>query len=119
MLMLMKGKYSTTTHCFYNIEVCAAGICDACSMLMKGKYSDMTHCFTKLWSVLQVSVMHAFIDEGKYSDMTIDKALRQMLKDFKLPGKHSTCIGFRIFSLSSECNLEYNNSMACILGFRI
>ena len=33
--------------------------------------------------------MHAFIDEGKYSDMTIDKALRQMLKDFKLPGEHS------------------------------
>lgn len=36
---------------------------------------------------LEVSVMHAFIDEGKYSDMTIDKALRQMLKDFKLPGE--------------------------------
>jgi len=31
--------------------------------------------------------MHAFIDEGNYSNMTIDKALRQMLKDFKLPGK--------------------------------
>ena len=30
--------------------------------------------------------MHAFIDEGNYSNMTIDTALRQMLKDFKLPG---------------------------------
>ena len=36
---------------------------------------------------LQVSVMHAFIDEGDYSNMTIDKALRMMLTDFKLPGK--------------------------------
>ena len=31
--------------------------------------------------------MHAFIDEGDYSNMTIDKALRMMLKDFKLPGE--------------------------------
>ena len=31
--------------------------------------------------------MHAFIDEGNYSNMTIDKALRKMLKDFKLPGE--------------------------------
>lgn len=37
--------------------------------------------------LLQVSVMHAFIDEGNYSGLTIDKALRQMLKDFKLPGE--------------------------------
>lgn len=36
---------------------------------------------------MQVSVMHAFIDEGDYSSMTIDKALRKMLKDFKLPGE--------------------------------
>ena len=36
---------------------------------------------------MQVSVMHAFIDEGNYSDMTIDKALRLLLKAFKLPGK--------------------------------
>ncbi|KAL3134912.1 hypothetical protein ABBQ32_007876 [Trebouxia sp. C0010 RCD-2024] len=36
---------------------------------------------------LEVSVMHAFIDEGDYSNMTIDKALRMMLKDFKLPGE--------------------------------
>ncbi|DBA73285.1 hypothetical protein WJX77_003623 [Trebouxia sp. C0004] len=36
---------------------------------------------------LEVSVMHAFIDEGNYSGLTIDKALRQMLKDFKLPGE--------------------------------
>ncbi len=40
--------------------------------------------------LLQVSVMHAFIDEGNYSGLTIDKALRQMLKDFKLPGKHAS-----------------------------
>lgn len=50
---------------------------------------------------MQVSVMHAFIDEGDYSSMTIDKALRKMLKDFKLPGelvwphpgrpKHASC----------------------------
>lgn len=31
--------------------------------------------------------MHAFIDEGDYSNMTIDKALRMMLTDFKLPGE--------------------------------
>ena len=30
--------------------------------------------------------MHAFIDEGNYRDMTIDKALRLLLKDFKQPG---------------------------------
>lgn len=36
---------------------------------------------------MQVSVMHAFIDEGDYSNMTIDKALRMMLKEFKLPGE--------------------------------
>lgn len=36
---------------------------------------------------MQVSVMHAFIDEGDYSSMTIDEALRKMLKDFKLPGE--------------------------------
>ncbi|KAL0043362.1 hypothetical protein WJX79_002614 [Trebouxia sp. C0005] len=36
---------------------------------------------------LEVSVMHAFIDEGDYGGLTIDKALRQMLKDFKLPGE--------------------------------
>ena len=36
--------------------------------------------------MVQVSVMHAFIDEGDYSNMTIDTALRMMLKDFKLPG---------------------------------
>jgi len=40
--------------------------------------------------LLQVSVMHAFIDEGNYSGLTIDKALRQMLKDFKLPGKNAS-----------------------------
>ena len=34
--------------------------------------------------------MHAFIDEGNYTGLTIDKALRQMLKDFKLPGKHAS-----------------------------
>ena len=38
---------------------------------------------------MQVLVMHAFIDEGNYSDMTIDKALRLLLKDFKLPGEDS------------------------------
>ena len=43
--------------------------------------------------------MHAFIDTGNYSDMTIDKALRLLLKDFKLPGechwqfKHMQSIG--------------------------
>ena len=31
--------------------------------------------------------MHAFIDEGNYSNLTIDKALRMMLKDFKLLGE--------------------------------
>lgn len=36
--------------------------------------------------------MHAFIDEGNYSNMTIDKALRMMLKDFKLPGELCTDI---------------------------
>ena len=41
---------------------------------------------------MQVSVMHAFIDEGNYSDMTIDRALRMMLKDFKLPGELLTDI---------------------------
>lgn len=39
---------------------------------------------------MQVSVMHAFIDGGEYSSMTIDKALRLLLKDFRLPGECPT-----------------------------
>ena len=46
----------------------------------------------KICCDMQVSVMHAFIDEGNYSDMTIDRALRMMLKDFKLPGELLTDI---------------------------
>lgn len=47
--------------------------------------------------------MHAFIDEGDYSNMTIDKALRLLLQDFKLPGEQSksVCVG-KTFGLSAQ-----------------
>ena len=52
---------------------------------------------------MQVSVMHAFIDEGDYSNTTIDKALRMMLKDFKLPGELFTD-NHRNHSLQNMCS---------------
>lgn len=35
---------------------------------------------------LQIAVMHAYIDQENYSDLTIDAALRELLKGFRLPG---------------------------------
>lgn len=55
--------------------------------------------------------MHAFIDKGNYSDMTIDKALRLLLKDFKLPGE---CHGqFKHMQSMSADNSSDNAAADC------
>lgn len=35
---------------------------------------------------MQVAVMQAYIDQESYSNLTIDAALRELLKGFRLPG---------------------------------
>ena len=41
---------------------------------------------TKVLFVMQIAVMHAYIDQENYSSLTIDAALRELLKGFRLPG---------------------------------
>ena len=36
---------------------------------------------------LQVAIMHAYIDLHSYAGLTIDAALRKLLKGFQLPGR--------------------------------
>ena len=35
---------------------------------------------------MQIAVMHAYIDQENYSNLSIDAALRELLKGFRLPG---------------------------------
>jgi len=36
--------------------------------------------------VAQIAVMHTYVDQESYAGMTIDAALRELLKGFRLPG---------------------------------
>lgn len=36
---------------------------------------------------MQIATMHAYIDQESFAGMTIDAALRELLKGFRLPGK--------------------------------
>ena len=42
--------------------------------------------FPEFFCALQIAAMHAFIDMESYGGLSIDAALRELLKGFRLPG---------------------------------